>query len=90
MLEEEKPPAASVNSAKRDLSGSEDSDAGIGKLDMQRMKGEHGAVTRTKTTRSNRWGETHEKMAKELAVDRQQATPRREFLTTCVALMILY
>jgi hypothetical protein len=92
LLEEGKPPA-SANPAKRNLSSSDDSDVGNGKPDMQRMKGEHGAVTRTRTTRSNRWGATHEQsgkeesqssstavafgMAKELAADRQLATPRR-------------
>ena len=90
--EKDKHPA-DENPAKRNLSGSDDSDAGNGKPDMQRMKGEHGAVPRTKTTRSNRWGATHESsgkeesqssstavafgMAKELAADRLQATPRR-------------
>ncbi len=64
MLEEDKPPA-SANPAKRNLSGSDDSDAGNGKPNMQRMKGEHGAVTQTKTTRSHRWGATHEKSGKE-------------------------
>jgi hypothetical protein len=59
LLEEDKPPA-SVNSAKRDLSGSDDSDAGDGKPDLQRRKGEHGAVTRPKATRSIRWVAAHE------------------------------
>ena len=75
------------------MSSSDDSDAGNGKPDMQRMKAEHGAAIRTKTTRSNRWGATHNSsgkeesnsssmavalgMAKELTADRQQATPRR-------------
>ena len=75
------------------MSGSDDSDAGNGKPDIQRMKAEHGAVVRTKTTRSNRWGATHNSseieesksssaavalgMAKELTADRQQATSRR-------------
>ena len=90
--QKDKPPR-SANPAKRILSNSDDSDAGNDKPDMQRLKSEHGAVTRTKTTRSNRWGATHESsgkedsqtsstmvaigMAKELAADQQQATPRR-------------
>ncbi len=41
------------NSAKRDLSSSDDSDAGRSKP-AQRMKGEHGAVARVKSARSNR------------------------------------
>ena len=90
--QKDKPPM-SANPAKRILSNSDDSDAGNDKPDMQRLKSEHGAVTRTKTTRSNRWGATQESsgkedsqtsstvvaigMAKELAVEQQQATPRR-------------
>jgi hypothetical protein len=92
LLEEAKPPAR-ANPAKRNLSSSDDSDAGNGKPDMQRMKGEHGAVVRTKTMRSNRWGATHKSsgkeesqssstdiafgMAKVLAADQQQATSGR-------------
>jgi hypothetical protein len=34
LLEEDKPPAANANPAKRNLSGSDDSDAGNGKPDM--------------------------------------------------------
>jgi hypothetical protein len=57
------------------------------------MKGEHGAVARLKTTRSNRWGAAHKSsgkeesrssstavafgIANELAADQQQATSRR-------------
>jgi hypothetical protein len=51
--QKDKPPM-SANPAKRILSNSDDSDAGNDKPDMQRLKSEHGAVTRTKTTRSNR------------------------------------
>jgi hypothetical protein len=92
LLEEDKPPA-SANSAKRDLSGSDDSEAGDGKLDLQRRKGEHGAVTRPKATRSIRWGAAHESsrkegsqssstavafgIAMELAADQQHATSKR-------------
>jgi hypothetical protein len=82
LLEEDKPPA-SANSTKRDLSSSDDSDAGDGKPDLQRRKGEHGAVTRPKSTRSIRWGAAHESstavafgMAMELDADQQQAKKR--------------
>ena len=90
--EEEPPP--SVTPAKRNMSSSDDSDAGNGKPDMQRMKAEHGAAIRTKTTRSNRWGATHNSSGKEepnsssmadalgiakgLTADRRQSTSRRE------------
>ncbi len=64
LLEEDKPPA-SANSAKRDLSGSDDSDAGDGKPDLQRRKGEHVAVTRPKATRSIKWSAARESSRKE-------------------------
>jgi hypothetical protein len=92
-LPEEEKPQADENPAKRGLSGSDDSDAGNGKPDMQRMKEEHGAVARPKTTRSNRWGAAHKSsgkeesqssstvvafgMANKLAADQQQITSRR-------------
>ncbi len=56
---------ADGNSAKRDLSGSDDSDAGQSKP-AQRMKGEHGAVARIKPVRSNRWGTVNDAAGEEL------------------------
>ena len=92
-LEDEESPA-SANPAKRNLSGSDDSDAGSGKPDTQRMKVEHGTAVRTKAARSNRWGAKHNLsgidntqyastavalgMAMELTADRRHATSRRE------------
>ena len=92
--EQEEEPPPSVTPAKRNMSSSDDSDAGNGKPDMQRMKAEHGAAIRTKTTRSNRWCATHNSsgkeesnsssmavalgMAKGLTADRRQSTSRRE------------
>jgi hypothetical protein len=58
-------PQTKENPAKRNLSGSDESEPGSGKPDMQRMKGEQGAVARTKTARSNRWGATHKSSGKE-------------------------
>ncbi len=60
------------NPAKRNLSSSDGSDAGSGKSDMQRMRGEHGAVTRSKTARlktarSIRWGDGFNSSGKEEA-----------------------
>jgi hypothetical protein len=48
--------ADNEKSAKRNHGSSDDSDAGNDKPDAQRMKGEHGAVARGKSKRSNRWG----------------------------------
>jgi hypothetical protein len=92
-LEDEESPA-SANPAKRNLSGSDDSDAGSGKPDTQRMKVEHGTAVGTKAARSNRWGAKHNLsgidntqyastavalgMAMELTADRRHATSRRE------------
>jgi hypothetical protein len=50
-------PQAKENPAKRNLSSSDEYDSRSSKPDMQRMRGEHGAVARSKTARSIRWGE---------------------------------
>jgi hypothetical protein len=56
---------ADGNSAKRDLSGSDDSDAGRSKP-ARRIKGEHSAVARIKSARSNRWGAVNDAAGEEL------------------------
>jgi hypothetical protein len=87
------PQADNEKSAKRNHGSSDDSDAGNDKPDAQRMKGEHGAVARGNSKRSNRWGTAGSSSGKEefqslavaaafsgadeFAADQQQLTSRR-------------